>query len=90
MFGGDPTFKLFIQWVATSRSGRSMRYFVFGDSRMTEISEICENIFNQRKIGNIGELCKILFEYNSHVEASPGVSFLEYLLSTLNTSIRGK
>jgi hypothetical protein len=39
-YGGDPQYKLLLQWLAASYAGRDLIYFPFGDVRMAELGAL--------------------------------------------------
>lgn len=57
-FGGDPQLKFLIQWLASSQSGRSMKYCSFNDKRVSGLSEFIQLILD--RVGTVGRLFKLL------------------------------
>jgi len=61
-FGGDPQLKALLQWLAASATGRTLRYFTFGDHRISELKEIVSLI--KEKAPRCCDLYKLLFNHS--------------------------
>jgi len=47
-FGGDLPLKSMLQWIASTMSGRSMRYFTFGEPDAASLSYVCSALRSSR------------------------------------------
>lgn len=59
VFGGDARLKSLLQWMASSKAGREVLYFPFGDPRVDGLAETSARLLEAKV--TVGQLAKVLF-----------------------------
>ena len=59
VFGGDPSLKALLQWMAASRAGREIAYYPFGDARVAHLGRVAAQLLEAR--ATVGQLASAIF-----------------------------
>ena len=78
-FGGNPTLKFFIQWMAASYAGRDMLYLTFNDIALTQILSQISTALHQKAF-SVSDLWNIISMY---CQFGLGVSLPEFMINNL-------